>query len=537
MKKFLLFACIVFTAQLTKAQFHQDSIYFFMKLKNPKASFTINKPKMKNGFSEYVWGFFINSDNNQCTGNTSVNLFGGAPQKRFHGDDINIMLSHTYYTDADTTGPITVTLANKTFFSITVGKYTGSYYSTVSTDLTYRFAGDSGIFIVAFRNDTAFVGLDDNDDYFARTIFKYDTLTTTYNDINNVRPFSDINMDMQGDAALDVVDLLGTRIYNANAGIAVNNTYINGTANYDSAGTIRNLIKGKARFYSEGRGGDVSLVALMDINNGSFSGYAPAQGRYRVIVVPDSFIYNLGILPTYYGNTVFWNNATTVDICRDSTMTMSITLKRVNVNLTGPNSIQGFVLDGNGPRKPGEPKRGAGVALEQIPGGSVAYKTTDDNGFYDIQGLDPGVYKVTVNLPGKDMKAAYTTTLSASAADVDTAVFFANDTLIYTEDTQLTIDSAYASFGPEKRISQNVSIYPNPSHGMFYIVCQSKQNEIMEIVLVDLQGREVYKKITRSKMEGETKISVDYQEEVTPGYYLLKINQGEQRFASSIVIK
>jgi hypothetical protein len=62
----------------------------------------------------------------------------------------------------------------------------------------------------------------------------------------------------------------------------------------------------------------------------------------------------------------------------------------------GPASIQGFVKDAKG-----EPIKGAGVRIESRDGKQVfSTVTTDPKGRYISQGLQPGVYQVTLLVNG-----------------------------------------------------------------------------------------------------------------------------------------
>ena len=524
MKKLILFAVVLLSVFSSKAQFHQDSIYFFIKLKNPKASFTINKPGLFNGGHEYQWHFHLNTDNNHCTGYTSFNL----------GEEISIGLSHTAW---DTSGQKTVTLLDKQYFDLRAQKYnpTNNTYFSINVPMEYYLSGDSGVFIVAPKADTNLTSLDSKDSYFVQTFVESsqgsegETNEFEYFDINNIDDVDDIQYPF--------LDILYSRIFNTN----VNNNNYNypfwATIKYDSAGVQVPLLKGKAIVYKyipEDR-----FIMHDDnvlINNGNINYDFSKQGRYQVYIKPDSILYGTNIIPSYINGELTWpgfNEA--FMICKDDTMQKTLVMKRVNMGLSGTNSIQGYLLNGYGPRKPGEPKRGAGVALEQIPGGSVAYKTTDTNGFYNFEGLPSGDYKVKIIIPQSYMISEYTAHFDANGNDIDTAVYFIVGDAIYLEDEKLTIDSAYASFGAEKRISQNVSIYPNPNNGMLFVKCLNSTNSKTSIIINDIYGKEIYNVTSKENFEN-TPLRINLNQlNIDNGLYLITITQEEKHASGKFI--
>jgi protocatechuate 3,4-dioxygenase beta subunit len=71
-------------------------------------------------------------------------------------------------------------------------------------------------------------------------------------------------------------------------------------------------------------------------------------------------------------------------------------LRTNKITADGPASIQGFVKDAKG-----EPIKGAGVRIESRDGKQVfSTVTTDPQGRYTSQGLQPGAYRVTLLVNG-----------------------------------------------------------------------------------------------------------------------------------------
>ena len=521
MKKLLFFVLFLVCSNQLKAQtFHQDTMYFFIRLQKGSDTITLDKPEIKPYTREWAWEVLVDTDRVACTGD-------------INGFDINISCNKMNAGGS----PMSTSLYDNSYFNRSIYPLPGGML--VQSDFAVYLSGDTGIWFATPKSWPEIAKINGDDRYQVRVLYAKDSLTTPTWDVSDINYVAQTLYDAVLDVPVKICDLWGAGVWNYNLPVnSIPPNTIASTVSYDSLGMSLPLSKGTAEFYKINSNSSFALQGSVNITNGSYTTNSFSQGKYKILIKPDSVIYSNKLAPTYYGNSLHWKTASDFCIKNYETINIGTTLKRLLPLPNGPNSIQGFVIDGHGPRKPGEPKRGAGVALEQIPGGSVAYRTTDNNGFYNFEDLPSGNYELSVNIAGKSMKAIYSTNLDASAADVDTAVFFANDTLIYTEDTQLTIDSAYASFGPEKRLSQNVSIYPNPNEGRMFIKYNAVANEVNEIKIFDYQGREVIRNIWISKKDGELNKEIDFQEHnCKAGMYFLEIKQNSQINRSTFIIK
>src|SRR4029079_2418137 len=83
---------------------------------------------------------------------------------------------------------------------------------------------------------------------------------------------------------------------------------------------------------------------------------------------------------------------------------------RNKITTEGPASVQGFVKDAKG-----EPIKGAGVRIESRDGKQVSSTvTTDPKGRYLSQGLQPGVYQVTLLVNGTVKASIMNTQIKAN---------------------------------------------------------------------------------------------------------------------------
>lgn len=90
----------------------------------------------------------------------------------------------------------------------------------------------------------------------------------------------------------------------------------------------------------------------------------------------------------------------------------------------------------------------------------------------------------------------------------------------------VTINKQQAAITEE---SLQVKIAPNPSRGSFKLQVLAKNQEPVNIKVLDLQGREI-KKITTAQGQ-----SVVFGNELRPGTYIVEINQGNQKLTEKIL--
>jgi hypothetical protein len=83
----------------------------------------------------------------------------------------------------------------------------------------------------------------------------------------------------------------------------------------------------------------------------------------------------------------------------------------------------------------------------------------------------------------------------------------------------------------ENTFDKNISLYPNPNNGSFFINTNSTENPT-EIIIYDIQGRQVYNK-TYAPFSKNIKINLNAK---TPGIYIVKIKSENETLLKKIVI-
>lgn len=144
-----------------------------------------------------------------------------------------------------------------------------------------------------------------------------------------------------------------------------------------------------------------SILTATDTNavvNGNYLHSQSINGIYLIKGSADSIspFYATNI-PTYYGNELFWYDATEIDFCSGNVSSIDINLIQ-GVNPGGPGFIGGLISQGanRSSSVPGS-LEGITIILFDLLSNPVAYAITDANGNFGIGNLSIGTYKVYVD--------------------------------------------------------------------------------------------------------------------------------------------
>jgi 5-formaminoimidazole-4-carboxamide-1-beta-D-ribofuranosyl 5'-monophosphate synthetase len=84
----------------------------------------------------------------------------------------------------------------------------------------------------------------------------------------------------------------------------------------------------------------------------------------------------------------------------------------------------------------------------------------------------------------------------------------------------------------ENYMNSEYNIYPNPSNGKFCLETQNLTTEPIEIMVMDLTGRQVYEE--NAVVTGKKEIDLTVQEK---GMYFLKLKSGDRIFVGKLLIR
>ncbi|MEM9022144.1 MAG: PKD domain-containing protein [Bacteroidota bacterium] len=178
-----------------------------------------------------------------------------------------------------------------------------------------------------------------------------------------------------------------------------------------------------------------------------FPGVAP--GNYLVKAALKSTDPDFAnFLPTYYGDSLFWNGATTISAPTNTLLTINLIAGN---NQGGPGFVAGNVGQGaNKMAGPGDPIAGAQVMVLDMNDNPVQYQYSDNDGNFSFNDLQLGTYQLYTEIAGLNTTPAIVTldATNPSATGI-----------------QIEVGEQDITTGLEENFllpTASVSLYPNP---------------------------------------------------------------------------
>ncbi|HYG03557.1 MAG TPA: T9SS type A sorting domain-containing protein [Chryseosolibacter sp.] len=243
-------------------------------------------------------------------------------------------------------------------------------------------------------------------------------------------------------------------------------------------------------------------VATTTVNNeGQFLFEAAPLYDYQLLGLADRTEYPLA-LPTYYTNTLYWEEADTIFLEADTSGFDIVTQMEPPQPPQGAGLIMGVLYEDDGTGEGGRTKAkkrvaGAGVSARRVEGSGrgqeeltlVDYQFTNDQGEFFFTELPEGTFRLNVQYPGypmdetSDIDVVVGTALESEKnveATVEEGKIIVRELII----TDITKDSRYA-----------VDMYPNPASEIVTIEF-IKVSDHRATTITDMQGRTLFKKET-----------------------------------------
>lgn len=274
-------------------------------------------------------------------------------------------------------------------------------------------------------------------------------------------------------------------------------------------------------------------VAIDD--NGNFQ-FANVLGpNYLVLADPDPIDYPY-LLPTYYGDSTYWETATTLTVLQNMNISINCQSDSLLVSLmgTGTGVISGTVwMDTtqvaklSGPQN-SAPARGVKVTLEQNPGGACRISHTNNNGYFEFNDLPAGNYAIKVDIPGLIMDSTYHVNLSAKSMTHNNLDFLFDTTFIY-----IIPNAGIEDINGNPKF--NISIYPNPFTDYATIDIENPEGSRRELQLniYDMTGR-----LVKSITETDSNYITFNRDNLVDGMYLYQLTvDKEQAGNGKIIVK
>lgn len=215
--------------------------------------------------------------------------------------------------------------------------------------------------------------------------------------------------------------------------------------------------------------------------NGYFAFEKIIEGNFMVVVEPDED-YETGLFRAYYPTAGHWLKADPIPTACgiEGDITIYVPSKKT---LAGVTRLEGSVqeqLKGLTGKKAGEPIPGIDVSLEQVPGGTTAQTTTDEDGLYTFDNIPPGEYEIIIDIPGLPMDSTYDVSVDDTDDEVVQLDYLVDTTdAVYIEESVVTgVDVVHSGW---------LSVYPNPFNQQ--VTLSNLPAEGFTVQVVDVTGR------------------------------------------------
>jgi|GEM_PF-2520311 len=172
---------------------------------------------------------------------------------------------------------------------------------------------------------------------------------------------------------------------------------------------------GRVTLYKITSQGAYDNVGSEDVRpDGTFEFPKVILGNYQLLGIPDTLVYEHA-LPTYYKNTLYWEEADTIFVFASVIDSLNIGSQLEPVDVPqGQGVITGYVEEDTEGGRVEAPKRvsNAGVSVRRVETSGRgqeevltlhAYVLTDDNGEFSFTNLPVGQYRLNIQYPGYPM--------------------------------------------------------------------------------------------------------------------------------------
>ncbi|GJM34606.1 MAG: hypothetical protein DHS20C18_36070 [Saprospiraceae bacterium] len=304
-----------------------------------------------------------------------------------------------------------------------------------------------------------------------------------------------------------------------------NNYDLSGVVNYwDSTGSV---VSGWAYLYEASAIGDVELLDSVALVNGGYYSFDDLDaGTYvvRAVLNEDDPGFN-DYLPTYYGDVLFWNEATMIAIPYTGNNFFNINLQEAQ-EPEGPGIISGTIIEGPGftgdeevDDRDDTPIEHVTVLLLNENGLAVAYDLTDENGGFIFNNLAWGTYQLIVEIPGLT-QSEYWVTIGPEQPTVTDIVFVVTDESITT--------------GTEEWLSDTkVNVFPQPASNQVQIRFELPEASMLQIQIMDSSGKLL---MHHNKHFDSGQQSLDLNtSEWAKGLYFYTFRAGKQLLAGKLI--
>ena len=234
-------------------------------------------------------------------------------------------------------------------------------------------------------------------------------------------------------------------------------------------------------------------------------------------------------LPTYYVNTILWEEADTLRL-ENNLSALDIVSQVEPGPPSGKGSISGYLQEDDGTGRIHDPERSkrvarAGVSARRVERTGrtkgeiltlVAYVFTDENGEFTLPNLPTGEYRINFQYPGYPMDETSYTTITIGTALESQVMVEAN-----VIDGKINVQKLVIT-GLYEAENYHAEVYPNPAVAYVHLKFAGEvQSRVIN--LSDLQGKVLY---SAGAPDKEVTVNVSH---LPKGIYLLNVAEGDRK--------
>ena len=267
-------------------------------------------------------------------------------------------------------------------------------------------------------------------------------------------------------------------------------------------------------------------TALFNSQLGHYSFYQLIEGEYivKADLAPNSGLYNQ-FMTTYYSDKLHWMNADTI-FHYSTSFDYHINLVANNQLMSGPGTISGKIIYAPG-EKEGTPACNMSIFLYGLNDNLVAFCHSDENGLFNISGLDLGSYLLYAEVTGKN-----TTPVQITLDEYNTNI---SQVEIIIEVDEVFGSVAYAGIENVDFFYGISQPYPNPVSEVVHIDLLLSDITSFAWSVMDSQGRLISSKTIAGKA-GDNTITINTSE-LSTGLYFIYIQIGDGKVVTRKFIR
>jgi PKD repeat protein len=261
-----------------------------------------------------------------------------------------------------------------------------------------------------------------------------------------------------------------------------------------------------------------TFVPFVDVSTIDSSGvyYFPMVplGNYVIYAIP----FENGYLPTYYGNTLNWQNATTVQpVTGTQNIPYNINLIESDGFTAGIGSIGGQITQGDFSASLIDKIT---MLLKDQNGNTILYSQVDPSGNFDFSQLAFGTYYLYAEMAGCETEAIQVIISEANPASM-VMLTLSGNSILGIHNKQISLDAGV--------------VYPNPVKTDAQITVKIAAASELSIEIFSMTGQLIYTK-TEPVSIGETTVVISASQ-FPEGIYMLKMYTREGLMLTRKLVK